>query len=311
MINRTLLRIKIVQTVYSYYLNRKETSTETEDELFRSIKQTYNLYIHLLSLITEITSYAQNKIEIGKNKYRPTKEELNPNTRFANNSFALQLNQNKTLLQIISDENLSWENERDVVKNLFTEIEQADFFKEYMKSETTSYQEDKDVWRKIFKRIIPFSENLGESLEDKNLYWNDDAETVISFVIKTIKQFEEPKGENQELLPMFKDKEDVEFAKTLLHKSIFKERELRELINENTKNWDLDRIAFMDIVIMQVALTEIMNFPRIPVNVSMNEYIEIAKTYSTEKSGAFVNGILDKIISILKKENKITKVTLV
>ncbi|MBE6312560.1 MAG: transcription antitermination factor NusB [Bacteroidales bacterium] len=311
MINRTLLRIKIVQTVYSYYLNRKETSTETEDELFRSIKQTYNLYIHLLSLITEITSYAQNKIEIGKNKYRPTKEELNPNTRFANNSFALQLSQNKTLLQIISDENLSWENERDVVKNLFTEIEQADFFKEYMKSETTSYQEDKDVWRKIFKRIIPFSENLGESLEDKNLYWNDDAETVISFVIKTIKQFEEPKGENQELLPMFKDKEDVEFAKTLLHKSIFKERELRELINENTKNWDLDRIAFMDIVIMQVALTEIMNFPRIPVNVSMNEYIEIAKTYSTEKSGAFVNGILDKIISILKKENKITKVTLV
>jgi N utilization substance protein B len=300
-----------VQTVYSYYLNRKETSTETEDELFRSIKQTYNLYIHLLSLITEITSYAQNKIEIGKNKYRPTKEELNPNTRFANNSFALQLSQNKTLLQIISDENLSWENERDVVKNLFTEIEQADFFKEYMKSETTSYQEDKDVWRKIFKRIIPFSENLGESLEDKNLYWNDDAETVISFVIKTIKQFEEPKGENQELLPMFKDKEDVEFAKTLLHKSIFKERELRELINENTKNWDLDRIAFMDIVIMQVALTEIMNFPRIPVNVSMNEYIEIAKTYSTEKSGAFVNGILDKIISILKKENKITKVTLV
>jgi len=215
------------------------------------------------------------------------------------------------LLQIISDENLSWENERDVVKNLFTEIEQADFFKEYMKGETTSYQEDKDVWRKIFKRIIPFSENLGESLEDKNLYWNDDAETVISFVIKTIKQFEEPKGENQELLPMFKDKEDVEFAKTLLHKSIFKERELRELINENTKNWDLDRIAFMDIVIMQVALTEIMNFPRIPVNVSMNEYIEIAKTYSTEKSGAFVNGILDKIISILKKENKITKVTLV
>ncbi len=311
MINRTLLRIKIVQTVYSYYLNRKETSTETEDELFRSIKQTYNLYIHLLSLITEITSYAQNKIEIGKNKYRPTEEELNPNTRFANNSFALQLSQNKTLLQIISDENLSWENERDVVKNLFTEIEQADFFKEYMKSETTSYQEDKDVWRKIFKRIIPFSENLGESLEDKNLYWNDDAETVISFVIKTIKQFEEPKGENQELLPMFKDKEDVEFAKTLLHKSIFKERELRELINENTKNWDLDRIAFMDIVIMQVALTEIMNFPRIPVNVSMNEYIEIAKTYSTEKSGAFVNGILDKIISILKKENKITKVTLV
>ncbi|MDD6357460.1 MAG: transcription antitermination factor NusB [Bacteroidales bacterium] len=300
-----------MQTVYSYYLNRKETSTETEDELFRSIKQTYNLYIHLLSLITEITSYAQNKIEIGKNKYRPTKEELNPNTRFANNSFALQLSQNKTLLQIISDENLSWENERDVVKNLFTEIEQADFFKEYMKSETTSYQEDKDVWRKIFKRIIPFSENLGESLEDKNLYWNDDAETVISFVIKTIKQFEEPKGENQELLPMFKDKEDVEFAKTLLHKSIFKERELRELINENTKNWDLDRIAFMDIVIMQVALTEIMNFPRIPVNVSMNEYIEIAKTYSTEKSGAFVNGILDKIISILKKENKITKVTLV
>ena len=311
MINRTLLRIKIVQTVYSYYLNRKETSTETEDELFRSIKQTYNLYIHLLSLITEITSYAQNKIEIGKNKYRPTEEERNPNTRFANNSFALQLSRNKTLLQIIGDENLSWENERDVVKNLFTEIEQADFFKEYMKSETTSYQEDKDVWRKIFKQIIPFSENLGDSLEDKNLYWNDDAETVVSFVIKTIKQFEEPKGENQALLPMFKDKEDEEYAKTLLHKSIFKERELRELINANTQNWDLDRIAFMDIVIMQVALTEIMNFPRIPVNVSMNEYIEIAKTYSTEKSGAFVNGILDKIISTLKKENKITKVTLV
>ncbi len=311
MINRTLLRIKVVQTVYSYYLNRKETSDDIEKELFNSIQQTYNLYHYLLLLITEITRFAQNKIEIGKSKYIPTEAELNPNTKFAKNSFALQLESNESFRKFVDDQDLSWFYHEDVIKKLFKEIEQSDFYKEYMASETTSYQEDKEIWRKIFKRIIPEAVYLGDTLEDINLYWNDDAETVVSFVVKTIKQFDEKEGEKQSLLPMFKDQEDVDFAKNLLHKSIFNERKLREMIEANTKNWDLDRIAFMDIIIMQIALTEIMNFPKIPISVSLNEYIEIAKNYSSEKSGAFVNGILDKIINTLKGENKITKVTLV
>jgi N utilization substance protein B len=177
-----------------------------------------------------------------------------------------------------------------------------------MKADSVDYSMDKDIWRKIFKKIVLQNEELDSSIEDQSIYWVDDIEIVVSFIIKTIKRFDIANGVEQALLPMFKDEDDAEFARKLMRTVLDNEGAYRELIDKNTQNWELDRIAFMDILIMEVALAELMEFPTIPVNVTLNEYIEIAKNYSTQKSGIFINGVLDNIVSELKKENKLIKV---
>jgi N utilization substance protein B len=281
-----------------------------EKELFHSIEKTYDLYYHLLQLSIEITKFAADRIETKRNRFRPTTEDLNPNTRFIENSFIDQLSKNIQFNEYLADHKLSWVNYPEIIKELFEEVISTEFYSDYMKAETTDYAADKDIWRKIFKKVILQNENLDDSIQDQSIYWTDDIEMVTSFVIKTIKRFDLAKGEEQELLPMFKDQEDADFASKLIRSVLTKGPALREMIDVNTKNWEIDRIAFMDIVIMEVALAELMNFPTIPVNVTLNEYIEIAKAYSTEKSGTFINGVLDNIVGQLKKENKLIKVVM-
>jgi len=310
MINRVLLRIKIVQILYSYYKSDSKSFPVAEKELFHSIEKTYDLYYHLLQLSIEITRYAADRIETKRNKLRPTEEDLNPNTRFINNKFVAQLSDNIQFTEYLKEHKLSWVNDSEIIKVLFDQIIASDFYVEYMDAPAADYAADKDVWRKIFKKIILQSEDLDESIQDQNIYWTDDIEMVVSFIIKTIKRFDESKGEGQPLLPMFKDEEDSEFASKLMRIVLTKGADFRVMIDANTKNWELDRIAFMDIVIMEVALAELLNFPTIPVNVTLNEYIEIAKNYSTDKSGTFINGVLDNIVGQLKKENKLIKVVM-
>lgn len=308
MINRVLIRIKVIQILYSYYKNEGKSVQLAEKELLHSIEKTYDLYYHLLQLAIEITRYAALRIDARKNKLRPTTEDLHPNMKFVENKFVQQLSDNIQFNSYLNEHKLSWINYPEIIKNLFEEITTADFYKEYMESSLDDYEEDKNLWKKIYKKIILENEELDNSLEDQNIYWTADIELVVSFIIKTIKKFKLENGAHQELLPMFKDEEDEEFARKLLRSSINNCNEFRNLVNKNTKNWELDRIAFMDIVIMQAALAELMEFPTIPVNVTLNEYIEISKMYSTEKSGKFINGILDNIVGELKKENKLIKV---
>ncbi len=308
MINRVLLRIKIIQILYSYYKGNGNSVPVAEKELFHSIERTYDLYFHLLQLSVEITDYAASRIEAKRNKLRPSEEDLNPNTRFIDNSFISQLRVNTQFSEYLTKQKLSWVNNQDIVKHLYEELIKTDFYEQYMNAASVDYDADKDIWRKIFKKIILQSEELDSSIEDQSIYWIDDIEIVISFVIKTIKRFESKSLEHQELLPMFKDIEDADFARKLLREVLTHGDEYRMIIDENTKNWELDRIAYMDILIMQVAMAELLNFPTIPVNVTLNEYIEIAKNYSTEKSGLFINGVLDNIVGQLKKENKLIKV---
>jgi len=310
MINRVLLRIKIVQILYSYYKSDSKSLPVAEKELFHSIEKTYDLYYHLLQLSIEITRFAADRIETKRNKLRPTPEDLNPNTRFIDNKFVDQLSTNIQFNEYLKAHKLSWVNDSEIIKVLFEEIIATDFYAEYMNAPATDYASDKDVWRKIFKKVVLQSEQVDESIQDQNIYWTDDIEMVISFIIKTIKRFDESKGDEQPLLPMFKDEEDSEFASKLIRSVLTKGPVLREMIDENTKNWELDRIAFMDIVIMEVALSELLDFPTIPVNVTLNEYIEIAKNYSTDKSGTFINGVLDNIVGQLKKDNKLIKVVM-
>ena len=296
-----------VQIVYAYYQNGGKNLDTAEKELFFSLSKAYDLYNYLLLLMVEVTKQANKRLNAAKNKLVPTKEELFPNTKFVENRFIAQLEVNKQLLEFSNNQKKTWENEADFVKTLCDKILESDIYKEYMASETSSYEEDRELWRKLYKNIIFNNIELDQVLEDQSLYWNDDKEIVDTFVLKTIKRFDEKNGAKQELLPEFKDEEDQDFARRLFRRTILNADYYRHLISENTKNWDLDRVAFMDVVIMQIALAEILSFPNIPVSVSLNEYVEIAKLYSTPKSGGFINGTLDGIVNSLKKENKLTK----
>ena len=307
MINRVLIRLKIVQIVYAYYQNGGKNLDTAEKELFFSLSKAYDMYNYLLLLMVEITKQAERKQNAAKSKLLPTAEELYPNTKFVNNRFIAQLEVNKQLLEFSETQKKTWENEAEFVKGLCEKIQETDIYKEYMESTTSSYEEDRELWRKLYKRIIFNNDELDQVLEDQSLYWNDDKEIVDTFVLKTIKRFEEQNGAKQELLPEFKDEEDQDFARRLFRRAILNADYYRHLISENTRNWDLDRVAFMDVIIMQIALAEILSFPNIPVSVTLNEYVEIAKLYSTPKSGSFINGTLDGIVKALKEDNKLTK----
>ena len=307
MINRALIRLKVIQIVYAYYQNGSKNLDTAEKELFFSLNKAYDLYNYLLLLIVEVTKYAEKRIWAGKNKLRPTPEELNPNMKFVENRFILQLEENEQLLYFVENQKKTWDNEDDLVRALYEKIIASGYYQEYMANEYRSYTEDRELWRKIYKNLIYNNPDLDSALEEQSLYWNDDKEIVDTFVLKTIKRFDIKKGAKQELLPEFKDEEDQEYARRLFRRTILNADYYRHLMMENTKNWNLDRIAFMDQVIMQIAIAEILSFPNIPVSVSLNEYVELAKIYSTPKSPAFINGMLDSIVNQLKKDNKLTK----
>ncbi|NLO70380.1 MAG: transcription antitermination factor NusB [Porphyromonadaceae bacterium] len=308
MINRVLLRIKILQMLYAHYKGDGNSVKSTVKELFHSIEKTYELYFHLFQLSVEVTRYAEQKIDSRKNKLHPSEEDLNPNTRFIDNAFVKQVAQNKCIQDFLSEHKISWANNQDTVKLVYDLVVESIYYAEYMNKEKNDYPADKDIWRKIFTKIILPNEDFYDSIEEQSIYWTDDLDIVVSFVIKTIKRFTAENGKSIELLPMFKDNEDKEFALDLIQNAIKNEAEYRTLIDDHTRNWELDRIAFMDILIMQLAIAEIMTFPTIPINVTLNEYIEISKSYSTQKSGNFINGILDNIVKELKSNNKVIKV---
>ena len=307
MINRVLIRLKVIQVIYAYYKNSGKSIKTAEDEVFFSLSKAYDLYKFLLLLIVAVTHYAEDRINFNMKKVRPTEEDLNPNLKFVNNRLMRQLESNETLLKFAEQSKVDWVNYSDFLRRLLDTIIESDIYKEYMASETSSYEEDKELWRKLYKAFIFDNEELDVLLEDISLYWNDDKAIVDTFVVKTIKRFKEENGAEQELLPEYKDDEDIEYAHKLFRASIQNAEEYRRLMSDNSKNWDMNRLAFMDVIIMQTAIAEVLTFPQIPVNVSINEYVEIAKYYSTPKSGAFINGLLDSIIKNLKKDNRISK----
>lgn len=307
MINRILIRIKVLQIVYSFYQNGNSDLKVAENELLFSLRKSYDLYHYFLLLIIEVTNLQKRTLDIKKNKYMPTHAELNPNTRLIDNRFAAQVAENAALQKYVVEQGLSWANDEEFVKSVLDIILASDLYNEYLDNENDSYETDKEFWRCVFKKLICGNEVIEDFLEDKSIYWNDDIEIVETFTLKTIKKFEEKNGSKQELLPMFKDLEDHSFAIKLFRQTLLKGAEYRERINNHMKNWETERIANMDLIIMQVALAEIMTFPSIPINVTLNEYIDTAKYYSTPKSGNFINGILDSIVSELKKEKVLLK----
>ena len=311
MINRTLIRTKAVQLMYSWQNNQQPDLQFSLKQQNLSLNKTYELYFWLLLLPIEITKYAIKRIEVGLNKLRPTAEEANPNKRFINNRFYKQLLKNKTLADYIEKKKIGWEEDNEFIKTLYEEVIGSEIYKEYMAASSTTYDDDKMLWRKLYKKVLAVSENLESQLEDMDIYWNDDIETVMSFIDKTIKHFSEDSDENQELIPMYRDETDRTFAEELITAAVTDRDQYTKMVVETAKNWNEERIGTMEMAILIVALAEITTFPVIPLNVSLNEYIEITKYYCKDDSKNFVNGVLDAIASRLKKEGKLLKVAVV
>lgn len=307
MINRNLIRIRIVQIVYSWYQNKNKDLRSLEKELLFGLQKSYDLYYYLLLLMVELTKAYEARVETRRNKLLPTEEDLNPNLKLINNAFIKQLEQNRQFISYLNDYPMTWENHESFIKKLLDEILSSDIYLNYSTDDNVSYDSDKEFWRQVFRQFIYNNEALDDLLEDDSIYWNDDIETVQSFTLKTIRQFAEKAGEDQQLLPMFRNFDDKSFALKLLHNTILNQEKYRELIESHTDKWDFDRIAFMDMIIMQVAIAEIHTFEDIPTSVSMNEYIELSKSYSTPKSGTFINGVLDAVVTTLKKDSVIFK----
>ncbi|MBQ5779126.1 MAG: transcription antitermination factor NusB [Paludibacteraceae bacterium] len=316
MINRTILRIKILQILFASQSQKKsDVQKQLNDNLkllHNSIDATYNLYVYLLYLISNITSYAEQLIDERKNKLLPTEEERNPNMRFVQNKFALQIQENIAINEYIEKTKFSWKNFDLVLKNIYETIVAQDFYKEYMSKENSSYEEDKELWRNIFKSCFYDNEFFEEILENYSIHWTDNLAIVLTFVIKTIKFFDDKNGANQEILPQYQTLDTLSYANELYKDTVLNEEKYLQLIDkQTTAEWDIDRISLMDKTILQIALAEICTFPTIPIQVSINEYVELTKIYSDEKNAKFVNGVLDKISKRLLDEGSITKVKLV
>jgi N utilization substance protein B len=260
-----------------------------------------------MSLVLEIEKFAEDRIDLGLKKHRPTTADLTPNTRFVNNLLIHQLKTNTSLAKYLESAKLSWVNEDELIRKLYLSLIEQNFYKEYMAAEQNSYADDRKLVEDIFKYLILDNEDIESLLEEQSIYWNDDLDFVVSMILKTFKKFKEFSDDNQALLPMYKDEEDRQFAKDLYRKVVLNHTDNMILIKQHTVNWDIERIAFIDNLILELALSEFLYFPSIPTKVTMNEYIELSKYYSTEKSRNFINGILDKALKDLKKADKIRK----
>ncbi len=305
MINRVLIRLKVVQIMYAYYKNSGKSLKAAEDEMFFSLSKAYDLYKYMLLLMPGITHYAADRISFLSMKLRPTESDMNPNLKFVNNAFIAELEKDELLQKFVEKSKLNWVDNSDFLRRMLDNIEASDIYKEYMEAGTSSYEEDRELWRKLYKAFLFDNEELDALLEEQSLYWNDDKSVVDTFVLKTIKRYDQ--GAGCQLLPEYKDAADMDFARKLLRNAIENAEEYRKLMSESSKNWDMSRLAFMDVVVMQAAVAEVMTFEDIPLSVTLNEYVEIAKYYSTAKSGSFVNGLLDSITKRLRSEGKINK----
>jgi len=307
MISRRLLRVKVLQVLFAYFKSENDSLSNAEKELLHSIRKAYDLYHYLLLIPIELVDFAESKIEFGRQKLVPTREDLNPNTRFVENKLVKQLRENEALQKYASEYRLNWRAYPDLIRKLYQRVSVSDYFEQYMAAPACTYSDDKQLVVNILSRELEDFDDLTANLEEQSIYWNDDIEFMLSMVVKTLKKFKENQPGSTPLFPMYRGEDDEDYIKRLLRKVILKHAENVKLIDEFTKNWEVDRIASMDILIMELALTEILEFPSIPVKVSFNEYIEIAKYYSTDQSSTFVNGVLDKIIQSLRRQKKIVK----
>ena len=309
MINRVLIRTKVVQTLYSYILTRPErTLAMALKDLDTCLGKTYELYHYLLRLPVELTHIQEVRLDEARNKYLPSEEELNPNMKFVNNRLVSELATNEVLNQYAQDHTITWNDDPIFERLMLDKVIKSDIYSDYMGSEDDSMDADSQVWQQLMKQVILPDENMADAIEQRSLFWTeDDLDLVGQFVCKTFRRIAD--GAEDAIMPMFKDEEDGTFGKELFTAAVTMMPENNTLIDElvQSSRWDKDRIVLMDRIIMCAALAELRTFDKIPAPVTLNEYIELAKNFSTAGSGQFVNGILNNAIKQLNKEGKILK----
>ncbi len=313
MLSRRQLRIKALQALYAFIQSVNDQLEQGEKEMIKSLDKLYEIYIYQLSFLIEIVDFSKKRMEDNKQKFFPTEDDLKPNTRFIDNRLYNQFVNNRDLQKYIDKYKINWVDEEDMIRKLMVQIRDSKDYIDYLAKPESSYNDDKDIFIKIIKKHLSRSEILQFYYEEKSIYWYDDFHTANLLALKTIKAYEASWDENHKLPLMFgKDidgskNEDKEFVVNLFRKTLLRSEEYEKLIDDKVKNWEMDRIAIMDVLIIKMALVELLEFPSVPIKVTLNEYIELAKLYSTPKSKVFVNGILDKLIGDLKDQKKIKK----
>lgn len=313
MINRTLVRTKVVQTLFAHYKGSDHTSLSARKTLLNKFSSTYSLYMMMLSFADELTTYAEEQIAENQRRATVLHQTYNANRNFVNNRIAQQLFNNRRLRNYMENEHLRWDVGMSAVEYTYKMLIDNPFYKEFMELEAPTYEDEKTLWRKIYGTLLLESEELTSALEEMEVAldhegWTTDIDMVITYVIKTIKRFKASDGDELPLLDMFGSEEELTFAKDLLHWSIEQSEENKSLIAKSLQNWEADRVAYMDQIILLVALAEIRNCNEIALEISMNEYIEIAKEYSSDKSYVFINGVLNRIVNDLRADNQLFKV---
>ena len=309
MLNRRHLRIKVLQALYAYFQSNDENYRHTENELMQSVERIYDLYISYILTFPELKGLAEHRMDESKKKMRPTEEDLNPNLKFVDNKLIALIEESKELRRISEERKVNWvgDEHQEMLRKILLTIRDSEVYIQHMNDEARDFESDKMFVLDLFKAEIANSEIFYNYLEEKSIHWMDDIDLTCSMVLKTLKQAVE--GEKLEILPLYKPNDDEqEFIRELLRKTISLNSENEKLIDELTQNWELDRIAKMDIILMKMAITELQIFNNIPTKVTLNEYIEISKFYSTPKSNGFINGILDKAIDRLTADKKIKKI---
>ena len=305
MLNRRHLRIRVLQFVYSWNRSNKVEITDLEKQFLKSIGKVEELYLLLLLYILEVRDYAENYLEDSKKKQLPSDGDLNPNTKFINNLFLQKLRDDSDLINKAGHAKLSFADEQNMIKFVYFKMVESELYTSYMSEKYVDYESDKKFIVKLFSKELIEMKVFQDFLSEQDIFWEDDFPFICSMVIKTIKDSD---NDTIELFGLFKDTDEKDFAINLLRHSIVHSDEFSELISSKTKNWDLERVAQMDLILMQMALSELIKMPSIPVKVTINEYIELAKYYSTTNSKNFINGVLDSLLIDLKKNESIKKI---
>ncbi|MEM0933642.1 MAG: transcription antitermination factor NusB [Bacteroidota bacterium] len=309
MLTRRHIRVKVMQCIYALVQSKDDSLEKQEKFLKMSIENMYVLYLLMLSLIKEIHARAEKHLQHASKKYLATEEDAYPNPeKFVNNAVLVQISQNGLLKDNLARRKLNnWYFNEDYVKIIYKDVVKSDIYKSYMTSKDKSYSEDKAVILQLFKEVIAPNEKIYEYFEDDKLTWIDDFPIVNTFLLKRIKKADKSKGDSYFLPRLVKDEQDLDFAKKLLTKTLLNDAKWEQEIEGKTPNWDNDRIAEIDSIILKMAICELLNFPSIPEKVTLNEYLEIAKEYSTPKSSIFINGVLDKLAKEYKNTGRLQK----
>ncbi|MGN0003439.1 MAG: transcription antitermination factor NusB [Sphingobacterium composti] len=308
MLNRRHLRVKVMQTLYAYSLSEDKQVKNFEKALFKNVDEVNEMYIWTLNLLDEVAEYVVLDADSRAAKFLPTEKDKILTTKLNNNTFIESLRQNRVYLELVKKYKVSWGFDPEIVRSIFAQLKDSEAYLEYLQSEDRSINAEKDIIKYIFKKIILKSVEIEQVFEEKFINWTVDKEVLQAMIAKTFKNFSSEVPSQNKLADLTPNwSEDEDFIADLLKTTIRYSEEYQLLIAEKTKNWEADRIALMDTILMRMAISELINFPSIPVKVTINEYIELSKTFSTLKSNTFINGILDKILADLTKQGRIKK----